>query len=55
MSRKPDTHRLLAAAGELGLLMQLDPGRFTDTAAWTDIFSDARLYDTASVACAEPR
>jgi hypothetical protein len=51
MYRKPDTHQLLAALGELGLLNQLNPVRFYDTVKWTDIFSDARLYDTRSVEC----
>ena len=46
---KPDTHALLAAIGELGLLNQLDPQRFHDTRKWSDIFSDPLLYDTAAV------
>jgi hypothetical protein len=49
MQGKPDTHILLAAVGELGLLNQLDPERFHDIVRWTDIFSDVRLYDTATV------
>lgn len=49
MARKPDTHQLLALAGALGLLNQLDPERFHDTVHWSDIFSDVRLYDTASI------
>ncbi|EIQ01940.1 hypothetical protein OpiT1DRAFT_00517 [Opitutaceae bacterium TAV1] len=53
MKRGPDTHSLLAMAGGLGLLQQLMPGRFYDDSGvrWTDIFSDIRFYDTASVEC----
>lgn len=40
-------HQVLAATGTLGLLRQLLPGRFPDSVAWSDIFSDPRLYRTA--------
>jgi len=49
LGTKPDTHRLLAMVGEMGLLQQLNPERFTDAVTWTDIFSDKRLYDTRAV------
>lgn len=39
-------HHWLGFAGALGLLQQLQPGRFRDTRRWTDIFSDCRLYQT---------
>lgn len=55
MASEPDTHALLAMVGELGLLQQLDPPRFPDTVKWTDIFSDARLYDTKDVECTKPQ
>ena len=51
LARNPDTHHLLGTVGGLGLLNQLDPERFRDSAKWTDIFSDRRLYDTCSVEC----
>ncbi|HPO12032.1 MAG TPA: hypothetical protein PLI09_01200 [Candidatus Hydrogenedentes bacterium] len=47
----PDTHHVLGTIGGLGLLHQLDPERFHDTVKWSDIFSDARFYDTQSVEC----
>lgn len=52
LAGKPDTHHLLGTIGGLGLLNQLDSERFYDTVKWSDIFSDVRLYDTASVGCA---
>jgi hypothetical protein len=49
LARKPDLHVLLGALGAFGLLQQLLPNEFVDEARWTDIFSDARLYQTAQV------
>jgi hypothetical protein len=49
LTRKPDLHGLLAVAGAFGLLQQLLPETFVDTARWTDIFSDRRLYRTDRV------
>lgn len=37
-------HRILAAVGVFGLLQQHRPDQFPDSARWTDIFSDRRLY-----------
>jgi len=48
---RPDMHTVLAVAGEIGLLQQLSPQRFSDTVAWTDIFSDPRFYRTGEVEC----
>lgn len=42
-------HVMLAMVGVFGLLQQLCPSRFPDAVAWTDIFSDQRLYQTAAV------
>lgn len=42
-------HYLLAGVGVMGLLHQLLPDEFVDDAAWTDIFSDRRLYQTSEV------
>jgi hypothetical protein len=42
-------HYVLAAVGTFGGLQQLLPDEFRDTATWTDIFSDRRLYRTARV------
>lgn len=39
-------HILLGLVGTFGLLQQHLPDEFTDTATWTDIFSDIRLYQT---------
>lgn len=39
-------HILLGLVGTFGLLQQHLPEEFTDTAVWTDIFSDIRLYQT---------
>ena len=49
LAKKPDLHVLLGAAGAFGLLQQLLPETFVDDARWTDIFSDARLYQTREV------
>jgi hypothetical protein len=46
---KMHPHYWLAMSGCFGLLQQLDPGTFRDSVQWTDIFSDARFYDTAAV------
>jgi hypothetical protein len=51
LDEKKDIHLLLGAVGVLGLLNQLDPERFTDDRAWSDIFSDIKLYQTALVEC----
>ncbi|MBN1341403.1 MAG: hypothetical protein JXQ73_01920 [Phycisphaerae bacterium] len=53
LARKPDLHGLLGAVGSFGLLHQLLPETYTDTVRWTDIFSDARLYQTHSVEMVE--
>jgi hypothetical protein len=42
-------HHILAAVGTFGLLNQFVPDRFRDTVQWTDIFSDARFYQTDKV------
>lgn len=44
-------HWILSFVGALGLLQRLLPDRFCDPAgaAWTDIFSDARLHNTRAV------
>ena len=42
-------HQVLAAVGAFGLLQQLAPERFVDSVRWTDIFTDARFYNTAAV------
>ncbi len=42
-------HRILSMVGTFGLLQKLAPQRFYDTNEWTDIFSDIKLYNTASV------
>ncbi len=42
-------HRILSMVGTFGLLQKLLPDRFTDQVAWTDIFSDIQLYNTAAV------
>ena len=47
LARHP--HHILAAVGIFGLLQQILPDEFCDTAAWSDIFSDARLYQTSRV------
>lgn len=49
LGRQPDLHVLLGAVGALGLLQQLLPEEYRDTAVWSDIFSDARLYQTREV------
>lgn len=49
LARKPDLHALLGAVGAFGLLQQLLPEEFVDSARWTDIFSDPRFYQTAKV------
>ncbi len=46
LAKKPDLHVLL---GAFGLLQQLLPEAYPDTAKWTDIFSDRRLYRTSEV------
>ncbi|MCF7689903.1 MAG: hypothetical protein K9M98_06035 [Cephaloticoccus sp.] len=50
-SRRPELlaehpHILLGLVGTFGPLQQHLPDEFTDTAKWTDIFSDRRLYQT---------
>lgn len=42
-------HSVLSFVGAFGLLQRLAPDRFSDRVAWTDIFSDRRLHDTAAV------
>ena len=42
-------HRILSMVGTFGLLQKLLPDRFVDPVAWTDIFSDIQLYNTAAV------
>lgn len=42
-------HRVLSMVSTFGLLQKLLPERFPDSVAWTDIFSDIRLYNTAEV------
>ena len=42
-------HRILSMVGTFGLLQKLLPERFADQVAWTDIFSDIQLYNTAAV------
>lgn len=42
-------HRILSIVGTFGLLQQLIQDRFYDTVKWSDIFSDVKLYDTATV------
>ena len=42
-------HRILSMVGTFGLLQKLLPDRFVDQVAWTDIFSDVQLYNTAAV------
>jgi len=49
MAGQPDLHTLLGAVGAWGLLNQLAPSTYADTARWSDIFSDRRLYQTAAV------
>jgi hypothetical protein len=53
LARKPDLHVLLGAVGAFGLLQQLLPDTYRDTVQWTDIFSDARLYQTRKVEVSE--
>ena len=40
-------HIALCLVGTLGLLQRFDPEHYTDDRAWSDIFSDRRLYRTA--------
>lgn len=47
--KKLHPHRILSIVGTFGLLQQLAPDRFYDSVKWSDIFSDVKLYDTASV------
>ena len=42
-------HLVLGAVGTFGLLQRLNPEVFTDTVAWTDIFSDRKLHMTRDV------
>lgn len=49
LARKPPLHTALGAVGAFGLLNQLLPDDYRDTVKWTDIFSDARLYQTDAV------
>jgi hypothetical protein len=42
-------HPVLAAVGTFGLLNAFLPDTFPDEVQWTDIFSDVRFYNTASV------
>lgn len=41
-------HQLLCLVGILGLHRQLDPQRFQDDRAWSDIFSDPAIYRDAA-------
>lgn len=54
MADQPDLHSLLGAVGSWGLLHQLAPSTYADTAKWSDIFSDRRLYETAAVEVLPP-
>ncbi|GHB86779.1 hypothetical protein [Persicitalea jodogahamensis] len=47
--RDQHPHRILSMVGTFGLLQKLLPDGFVDDIAWTDIFSDIRLYDTRAV------
>ena len=47
--QKLHPHRILSMVGTFGLLQKLLPHRFVDQVAWTDIFSDIQLYNTAAV------
>lgn len=49
LARKPTLHVLLGEVGAFGLLQQLLPEAYVDSARWTDIFSDPRLYLTRQV------
>jgi len=49
LARKPTLHVLLGEVGAFGLLQQLLPETYVDSAHWTDIFSDPRLYRTREV------
>lgn len=49
LADKPDLHVLLGIVGAFGLLNQLSPEAYADSAAWTDIFSDRRLYRVREV------
>ena len=42
-------HVILAAVGTFGLLQQHRPDQFPDSRAWSDIFTDRRLYMTSEV------
>lgn len=42
-------HMVLAVAGTLGLLQRLAPEQVIGSNRWTDIFTDKRFYNTASV------
>jgi hypothetical protein len=42
-------HVILAAVGTFGLLQQHRPEQFLDSRAWSDIFTDRRLYMTSAV------
>jgi hypothetical protein len=42
-------HHALCLVGTLGLLQRFDPEHYTDDRAWTDIFSDRRLYRAAEI------
>lgn len=42
-------HNVLAAVGTFGLLQRLAPDLLTGKVQWTDIFSDARFYNTSGV------
>ncbi|MFA4944584.1 MAG: hypothetical protein WC789_07775 [Lentisphaeria bacterium] len=46
-ARGSHPHIALCLVGTLGLLRRLDPEHYVDDRAWTDIFSDRRLYRTA--------
>lgn len=48
-------HIILAAVGTFGLLQQHRPEQFSDDVAWSDIFTDRRLYMTSAVECTAKR
>lgn len=52
----PDIHRALAVAGGIGLLQQLDPGKWDDSAGnqWSDIFSESEFALTGEVGLLPP-
>lgn len=51
LAGNPTMHETLAKVGGFGLLNQLSPAQFPDSSGvhWTDIFTDDKLYQTATV------